>query len=71
MENTAGGPIINEIHYNNAGGDSGEFIEVFVPSGTVLDEYSIYLYNGIQWDDLWLGHVFGNGHDCNGFLCCN
>jgi len=37
---------INEIHYDNSGGDTGEFVEVAGISGTDLDDYSISLYNG-------------------------
>ncbi len=38
--------FINEIHYDNAGTDAGEFIEVAGPAGTSLTGYSIVLYNG-------------------------
>ncbi|WP_461305341.1 HYR domain-containing protein, partial [Aureisphaera sp.] len=38
--------FINEIHYDNAGGDIGEFVEVAGPAGTDLSTYSIVLYNG-------------------------
>lgn len=38
--------FVNEIHYDNAGGDVGEFIEVVGPAGTDLGEYSLVLYNG-------------------------
>ena len=38
--------FINEIHYDNAGGDVGEFVEVAGPAGTDLSNYSIVLYNG-------------------------
>jgi|GEM_PF-2437845 len=41
-----GGPIINEIHYDNAGGDVGEFVEIRVPAGTELGDYTVTLYNG-------------------------
>ncbi|MEL7377822.1 MAG: SdrD B-like domain-containing protein, partial [Bacteroidota bacterium] len=37
---------INEFHYDNTGGDTGEFIEVAGPAGTDLSGYSIVLYNG-------------------------
>ena len=44
----ASGPsvFINEIHYDNAGTDEGEAIEIAGPSGTNLSTYSIVLYNG-------------------------
>ena len=37
---------INELHYDNAGGDVGEFVEVAGPAGTDLSGYSLVLYNG-------------------------
>jgi hypothetical protein len=39
-------PWINEIHYDNMGGDVGEFVEVAGPSGTNLSGWSIVAYNG-------------------------
>lgn len=38
--------FINEIHYDNSGGDVGEFIEVAGPAGTDLSCYQLILYNG-------------------------
>ena len=38
--------FISEIHYDNAGNDAGEAIEVFGPAGTDLSGWSIVLYNG-------------------------
>ncbi len=37
---------ISEIHYDNAGTDEGEAIEVTGPAGTSLDGWSLVLYNG-------------------------
>lgn len=37
---------INEFHYDNAGTDAGEAIEISGPSGTDLTGWSIILYNG-------------------------
>ncbi len=43
----AGPPVfINEIHYDNAGADSGEAVEIAGPAGTNLSGWSIVLYNG-------------------------
>ncbi|MCB9307640.1 MAG: hypothetical protein H6565_13680 [Lewinellaceae bacterium] len=45
----SGGPSmvwINEIHYDNAGGDVNEFIEVAGTAGVDLADYSLFLYNG-------------------------
>ncbi len=38
--------FINELHYDNAGADAGEQIEVAAPSGTDLGDWSLVLYNG-------------------------
>ena len=38
--------FINEFHYDNAGGDVGEFIEVAGTAGLDLAGYSLVLYNG-------------------------
>jgi hypothetical protein len=38
--------FINEIHYDNAGTDVGEAIEIAGPSGTYLSGWSLVLYNG-------------------------
>ena len=39
-------PFINEFHYDNAGTDAGEFIEIASEAGTNLAGYSLVLYNG-------------------------
>lgn len=38
--------FINELHYDNAGTDVGERIEIAGPAGTLLDGWSLVLYNG-------------------------
>lgn len=38
--------VINEIHYDNAGTDTGEFIEVAGAAGADLTGWSLVLYNG-------------------------
>ena len=38
--------FINELHYDNSGGDVDELIEVAGPAGTDLTNWSIALYNG-------------------------
>jgi len=38
--------FINELHYDNDGGDVGEAIEVAGPAGSDLNGWSIVLYNG-------------------------
>ena len=42
-----GPPVfINEIHYDNTGTDTGEFIEIAGPAGTSLTGWTVALYNG-------------------------
>ncbi|MDQ8755239.1 Calx-beta domain-containing protein [Sphingosinicella sp. LHD-64] len=41
-----GGVFINEIHYDNAGTDAGEAIEIAASAGTDLAGWTIVLYNG-------------------------
>ena len=38
--------FINEIHYDNTGTDTGEFIEIAGPAGTNLAGWTVELYNG-------------------------
>ena len=38
--------FLNEFHYDNVGGDVGEFVEVAGPAGTDLDGWEVVLYNG-------------------------
>jgi predicted extracellular nuclease len=37
---------INEFHYDDAGADTGEFIEIVATAGSSLNGYSLVLYNG-------------------------
>lgn len=39
-------PWINEFHYDNAGGDVGEFVEIAGPAGLDLSCYQLIFYNG-------------------------
>ena len=43
---TAAPVFINELHYDNAGTDAGEAVEIAGPSGTDLTGWSVVLYNG-------------------------
>lgn len=38
--------FINEIHYDNSGTDSGEFVELAGPAGTDLNGWELVFYNG-------------------------
>ncbi|MFC7613244.1 hypothetical protein ACFQV2_06100 [Actinokineospora soli] len=42
----ASGPTISEIHYDNAGTDTGEAVEIDAPEGFDLSGWKIVLYNG-------------------------
>ena len=39
-------PFLSELHYDNAGADAGEFVEVHLPAGTGSAGMSVVLYNG-------------------------
>lgn len=38
--------FVNELHYDNAGTDAGEAVEVLATAGEDLSQYSLVLYNG-------------------------
>lgn len=38
--------FINELHYDNAGSDTGEAVEIVATAGESLSGYRVYLYNG-------------------------
>ena len=42
----AQGVRFSEIHYDNAGADTGEAIEIAGPAGTDLTGWRVVLYNG-------------------------
>jgi hypothetical protein len=44
--NPGGDPWINEFHYDNAGADTGEMIEIAGPAGLSLSGWSVVGYNG-------------------------
>lgn len=46
--------FINEIHYDNTGGDVGEFVEIAALAGTDLSGWSLEFYNGSN------GTVYGS-----------
>ena len=60
--------FFNEIHYDNAGGDTGETIEIVGQAGTKLSGWSILLYNGnggAVYNTINLSGIFANQQ--NGF----
>lgn len=38
--------FVNELHYDNTGADTGEFVEIAGPAGTALSGWQLVLYNG-------------------------
>jgi hypothetical protein len=64
-------PWINEIHYDDAGGDAMEGIEIAGPAGTDFTGWSIELYNGNNnslYDTELLSGVLNNDTNGYGFL---
>lgn len=54
-------PFISEIHYDNAGGDIGEFVALTGESGSDLSGWQIVLYNGsngMSYNTLFLDGQF-------------
>ena len=45
MAELTGGPFISEFHYDNAGADTGEFVEVCVPAGSSAAGFTLELHN--------------------------
>lgn len=66
--------FINEIHYDNAGTDAGEAIEIAGPAGTDLTGWSLVLYNGANnstYDTDALSGTIPDGEDGYGFVTVN
>ncbi len=66
-----GVPWINELHYDNAGTDAGEFVEVAGPAGLDLSGYKLLGYNGsggAVYDTLNLSGVLADQGGCRGAL---
>jgi endonuclease/exonuclease/phosphatase family metal-dependent hydrolase len=67
-----GDPWINEIHYDNAGTETGfEFVEVAGPAGTDLTGWSLVAYNGStgqSYDTVNLSGIIPDQSDCFGTL---
>ncbi len=62
---------INELHYDNVGVDTGEAVEVVLPSTADPADFDLYLYNGnggVLYDGpLNLATDFTEGESVNGF----
>ncbi|MEO0649608.1 MAG: endonuclease, partial [Planctomycetota bacterium] len=64
-------PWINEFHYDNNGGDLGEFVEVAGPAGLDLGGYRLVAYNGStggEYDSESLSGVLPDEGLCIGTL---
>ena len=58
--------FINEIHYDNTGGDTGEGVEIAGSSGSDLTDWSIVLYNasgGSSYKTRTLSGIIPNQQD--------
>ena len=69
-------PWINEIHYDNTGTDTGEFIEIAGPAGTDLTGYQLVLYNGSStvlapYNTFTFSSVLSNQSNGYGFIVVN
>ncbi len=62
---------INEVHYDNTGGDAGEAVEVILPESADPAAFDLYLYNGnggaVYTGPLNLAGSFTEGDTENGF----
>ena len=66
--------FINEIHYDNAGSDVNEAIEIAGPAGTDLTGWNLVLYNGSNsapYDTRTLSGVIPNQGGSYGFVVVN
>ena len=64
-------PWINEFHYDNAGGDVGEFVEVAGPAGLDLGGWMLYAYNGADgasYDSVSLTGMIPDNGACAGTI---
>jgi DNA/RNA endonuclease G (NUC1) len=62
-------PRISEIHYDNTGTDTGEFVELSAPAGTDLTGWSVVLYNGnggSSYNTLAIADAGVSGGTCGG-----
>jgi hypothetical protein len=68
----SGGPVvINELHYDNDGADTGEAVEIAGPSGTDLGGWRLIAYNGSgggAYATLQLSGVIPDQQGCSGVL---
>ncbi|HET7329039.1 MAG TPA: ExeM/NucH family extracellular endonuclease [Nocardioidaceae bacterium] len=58
--------FVNELHYDNDGTDSGEFVEIAGPAGTDLSGWSVVLYNGNNGETYGTRNLSGAIPDAQG-----
>jgi len=73
LSSAQAGAWVNEFHYDNSGGDVGEFFEIAGAAGTDLNGWSLELYNGSSsqrnvYNTLALSGILGNDQDGFGFF---
>ncbi|HPF40066.1 MAG TPA: endonuclease [Phycisphaerae bacterium] len=71
MGGDVGPPWINEFHYDNAGGDTGEFVEIAGAAGMNLAGWRVVGYNGnggVTYDEVPLSGVIPDLGGCMGVL---
>ena len=64
----ANAAFVNELHYDNLGGDTGEFVEIVLGPGEVISDYSVDLYNGGDGAVYDTISTFTKGDTQNGFV---
>ncbi|MFK5983263.1 MAG: HYR domain-containing protein, partial [Flavobacteriaceae bacterium] len=73
-ETSGASVFINELHYDNAGGDADEAVEIAGPAGTDLSTWSLVFYNGSngqEYNNVSLSGIIddeGNGFGAVNFL---
>lgn len=62
--------FVNEIHYDNDGTDTGEFVEIAGPAGTDLTGWSVVLYRdvGTMYATITLSGTIDDEGGCSGAL---
>lgn len=71
FEGACAKPWLNEFHYDNAGGDTGEFVEVAGYAGTDLTGWAVYGYNGSDgtyYKTVSLSGTIPDDGDCMGVV---
>jgi len=69
-----GDPWINELHYDNAGTDTGEFVEIAGPAGACLSDWRVVGYNGstgLTYGTIDLTGLLPDQQGCMGTLSCD